>query len=66
MSPCEDGYIAQMKKNYGVEMHNKSRFTLARLFEQVIKKNRVNQNSIESMSLVEFRQLTQIEDIDER
>ena len=47
-------------------MNHKSIFTLARLFEQVIKKNRVNQNSIESMSLVEFRQLTQIEDIDER
>ena len=40
MSPCEDGYIAHMKKNYGVEMHNKSRFTLARLFEQVIKKSK--------------------------
>ncbi len=47
-------------------MHNKSRFTLVKLFEQTVKKLRINPSSHESMSLVEFRMLTQIEDMDER
>ena len=33
MSPVEQEYIPYMKSKYGVEMHNKSRFTLAKLFE---------------------------------
>lgn len=66
MTPCEDEYITHMKKVYAIEMHNKSRFTLARLFEQKVKALRVSPLSVESMSLVEFRQLTQIEDLDER
>jgi len=55
MSPVEDQYITHMKQAYSIEMHNKSRFTLSKLFEQTAKKLRVNQNSIESLSLVEFR-----------
>jgi hypothetical protein len=47
-----------MKEKYGVEMHNKSRFTLAKLFEQAVKKLRINPTSQESMSLVEYRMLT--------
>ncbi len=66
MSPVEDQYVTHMKKAYGIEMHNKSRFTLSKLFEQTAKKLRVNPSSVESMSLVEFRQLNQIEDLDER
>ena len=66
MSPIEQDYVKFMKQKYGVEMHNKSRFTLAKLFEQTVRKLRVNQTSQESMSLVEFRTLTQIEDLDER
>lgn len=55
-----------MKEKYGVEMHNKSRFTLAKLFEQAVKKLRINPTSQESMSLVEYRMLTQIDNLDER
>jgi hypothetical protein len=66
MSPVEQEYISYMQKTYGVQMHNKSRFTLVKLFEQTVKKLRINPSSHESMSLVEFRMLTQIEDMDER
>jgi len=37
MSPVEDAYMTHMKETYGIEMHNKSRFTLAKLFEQTVK-----------------------------
>jgi len=65
-SPCEDEYVGMMKKAYGVDMHLKQRFTLARVFEQACKKLRINQDSAESMSQVEFRLLSQIDDFDER
>ena len=55
-----------MREKHGIQLHNKSRFTLAKLFEKEIKKRRPNQNSVEELSLVEFRQLTQIEDLDEK
>lgn len=42
MTPLEDGYITHLKEKFGIEMHNKSRFTLAKLFEQTVKKLRVN------------------------
>lgn len=41
-SPCEDEYTVMMKKAYGIEMHVKQRFTLARVFEQACKKLRIN------------------------
>jgi superfamily II DNA/RNA helicase len=33
MEPNEEQYVPHMKKEFGIEMHNKSRFTLAKLFE---------------------------------
>ena len=57
MSPNETQYVAHMQKEYGIQMHNKSRFTLAKLFEQEAKRLRINQSSKESLSLVEYRQL---------
>lgn len=33
MTPVEDDYVRFMKETYSIEMHNKSRFTLAKLFE---------------------------------
>lgn len=33
MSPVEDAYMAHMSTTFGIQMHNKSRFTLAKLFE---------------------------------
>ena len=38
-------YVTHMKTKYGVEMHNKSRFTLAKLFEQEIRTRRINPTS---------------------
>ena len=37
MTPIESDYISYMKKTYEIEMHNKSRFTLNKLFEQTVK-----------------------------
>jgi hypothetical protein len=42
MSPVETEYVNYMKTTYKVEMHNKSRFTLDKLFEQTVRKLRVN------------------------
>lgn len=37
MTPCEDGYVEYLNTKYGVQMHSKSRFTLARVFEQQVR-----------------------------
>ena len=34
MTPCEDDYVEHLGKKFGVTMHTKSRFTLAKVFEQ--------------------------------
>ena len=53
--PSEVEYIKHMKTAYGVEMHSKNRLTLAKMFQQLLQKNRIDPTSAESMSFVDFR-----------
>lgn len=38
MAPNELGYVAFMKKKYGIEQNEKSRFTLMKMFEAELRK----------------------------
>ena len=64
MTPTELKYVPFMQKNFKVEMHEKSRFTLMKRFEDELavgaKKRKIDPK------LVQFRKLKAIDDIDEK
>lgn len=64
MAPNELGYVQFMKKKYQIDMLEKSRFTLMKLFEQQLAE-RAKKRKIDP-KLVEFRKLRSIDDTDEK
>jgi len=63
MGPNELGYVPFMKKHYKIDMTEKSRFTLMKVFEQKLAE-RAALRKIEAR-LVQFRKLKAIDDADE-
>jgi len=64
MTPNEMEYVPFMGKHYRIQMHEKNRFTLMKIFEQRIAEVAVKRK-IDS-KLVQFRKLKMIDDIDEK
>ena len=60
MTPNEVEYVQYMKKKYKVELHEKSRFTLMKVFEQRLAEIGVRRG-IEA-KMVQFRKLKAIDD----
>jgi len=64
MTPTELKYVPFMQKSYCVQMHEKSRFTLMKVFEEKLAEN-AKKRKIDA-KLVQFRKLKAIDDADEK
>ena len=64
MEPHELGYVQHMRDRYQVQMQEKSRFTLMKVFEQQLAERAARKGT--EAELVRFRSLKAIDDLDEK
>lgn len=65
MTPNELQYVPFLQKNFSVQMLEKSRFTLMKVFEATIAERATNRKVVDP-KLVQFRKLKAIDDLDEK
>ena len=63
--PTEKGYVEHMKKNYKLDIAEKNRFNLIKVFEETLKEMGTEKHKI-PLEQLRFRKLKAIEDPDEQ